>query len=68
MNGGNYIDIPDRKEAIRTALDMAKKGDIVVIAGKGHEDYQIIGKEKIHFSDKEVAEELLAARGLWKRS
>lgn len=68
MNGGDYVDIPDRKEAIRTALDMAKKGDIVVIAGKGHEDYQILGKEKIHFSDREVAEEILSAKGLWKRS
>ena len=34
---------------------MARKDDIVLIAGKGHEDYQIIGKEKIHFDDKEIA-------------
>ena len=39
---------------------MAGEGDIVVIAGKGHEDYQIIGTEKIHFDDKEVAARCLA--------
>lgn len=48
-----YIKIIDREEAINTALSMAKKDDIVLIAGKGHEDYQIIGKEKIHFDDAE---------------
>ncbi|OGF48212.1 MAG: UDP-N-acetylmuramoyl-L-alanyl-D-glutamate--2,6-diaminopimelate ligase [Candidatus Firestonebacteria bacterium RIFOXYC2_FULL_39_67] len=67
MNGGDYKEIPDRKEAIRTALLLAKKDDVVVIAGKGHEDYQIIGKEKIHFSDKETAESILSEKGLWKK-
>ena len=68
MKSGLYTVIADRKEAIRAALNMAKKGDIVVIAGKGHEDYQIIGMEKIHFSDKEVAGAILSAQGLWKKS
>lgn len=45
----------DREKAIEMAVKMAEKNDIVLIAGKGHEDYQIIGKEKIHFDDKEVA-------------
>ncbi len=45
--------IPDRAEAIRHALDGATPGDVVVIAGKGHEDYQIVGTEKRHFDDRE---------------
>lgn len=44
---------PDRKRAIVKGLSMAKQGDVVLIAGKGHEDYQVIGREKKHFSDKE---------------
>ena len=47
------ISIVDRKEAIRTACMMAQKGDVVLVAGKGHENYQIVGKEKHHFDDKE---------------
>jgi UDP-N-acetylmuramoyl-L-alanyl-D-glutamate--2,6-diaminopimelate ligase len=47
--------IPDRKKAIETAIADAGKDDIILIAGKGHEDYQIIGKTKHHFSDKEIA-------------
>ena len=46
----------DRKEAIGTALRLAAKGDVVLIAGKGHEDYQVIGDRKIHFSDREVVD------------
>lgn len=46
--------IPDRKEAIERAVKEGKKGDIVVIAGKGHEAYQIIGEDIRHFDDKEV--------------
>lgn len=55
----NYSKIENRKEAIRAAIGRAGKGDIVVIAGKGHEDYQIIGKVKHPFSDLEVAAEIL---------
>lgn len=46
---------PDRRTAIRAAIHGAKNGDIILIAGKGHENYQILGTEKIHFSDHEVA-------------
>ena len=46
---------PDRKKAIEYAIQIAAKDDIVLLAGKGHEDYQIIGKEKTHFDDKEIA-------------
>ncbi|RKY81744.1 UDP-N-acetylmuramoyl-L-alanyl-D-glutamate--2,6-diaminopimelate ligase, partial [candidate division KSB1 bacterium] len=51
--------IEDREQAIKQAISIARKGDTVVIAGKGHEDYQIIGTKKIHFSDVETAEKYL---------
>ena len=54
--------IADRAEAISKAIREAKPGDGVLIAGKGHEDYQIIGTEKIHFDDREQARTALAAR------
>jgi len=53
---------PDRKKAIELALKAATKNDIVLIAGKGHETYQIIGKKKINFCDKAVALEYLRKR------
>jgi UDP-N-acetylmuramoyl-L-alanyl-D-glutamate--2,6-diaminopimelate ligase len=43
----------DRGKAITKGISIAKEGDVILVAGKGHEDYQVIGKEKIHFSDKE---------------
>ena len=49
----NWLRITDRREAIRTAAMLAHPGDIILIAGKGHEDYQIIGTEKHHFDDRE---------------
>ena len=49
----NYLRITDRREAIRTAAMIAQAGDIIVVAGKGHEDYQIIGTTKHHFDDRE---------------
>lgn len=56
-SGVRYEMIPDRRTAIETAIREAKRGDMVLIAGKGHEDYQIIGKQKFHFDDREVARE-----------
>lgn len=53
---------PDRRRAITGALSMARRGDVVLIAGKGHEDYQIIGKTKHHFSDREVVQEYITSR------
>lgn len=50
---------PDRSSAIRMAIKWAGKGDIVMIAGKGHEDYQIVGKTKSHFDDRETARAFL---------
>ncbi len=58
----SYEKITDRREAIGRAVAEARTGDLVIIAGKGHEDYQIIGREVSHFDDKEVAREALAAR------
>ena len=56
------IVISDRATAIRTAILQAKPGDGVLIAGKGHEDYQILGTEKIHFDDREQARAALIER------
>ena len=54
-----YAIVPDRREAIASAIAMAKSGDVVVIAGKGHEDYQIIGTRVIPFDDRKLARELI---------
>jgi UDP-N-acetylmuramoyl-L-alanyl-D-glutamate--2,6-diaminopimelate ligase len=58
-SGTPYQRIIDRKEAIKAALEMAQQSDIIIIAGKGHEDYQILKDKVIHFDDKEVVKELL---------
>jgi UDP-N-acetylmuramoyl-L-alanyl-D-glutamate--2,6-diaminopimelate ligase len=58
-----YLCIPDRREAILTAIGMARESDIVLIAGKGHEDYQIIGAQKFPFDDRQIAREALSR---WK--
>jgi UDP-N-acetylmuramoyl-L-alanyl-D-glutamate--2,6-diaminopimelate ligase len=58
--GKRYRKIADRREAIHEAISEASTGDLVLIAGKGHEDYQIIGREVFPFDDKEVAREALA--------
>jgi UDP-N-acetylmuramoyl-L-alanyl-D-glutamate--2,6-diaminopimelate ligase len=55
----SYEIVPDRRKAIELAVGNAREGDVVVIAGKGHEDYQILGDRKIHFDDREVARELI---------
>lgn len=55
------VSIVDRKEAIRAACMMAEKGDVVLVAGKGHEDYQEIQGVKHHFDDKEVLREVFKA-------
>ena len=54
-----YKVISDRRNAIYEAIRIAKSGDIVIIAGKGHETYQIIGDQKFHFDDREIAAEAL---------
>ena len=59
LDEGSYIRITDRTQAIKAALAEAKEGDTVLIAGKGHEKYQILGKEKIHFDEREIVKQIL---------
>jgi UDP-N-acetylmuramoyl-L-alanyl-D-glutamate--2,6-diaminopimelate ligase len=59
---GKTVVEPDRRAAIESAIASAAAGDIVVIAGKGHETYQIIGDRRIHFDDAEVAAECVRRR------
>jgi UDP-N-acetylmuramyl tripeptide synthase len=59
VEGKNYQVIADRREAVRFALGMASAGDTVLLAGKGHEAYQIIGDTSFPYDEREVARELL---------
>lgn len=62
-SNGKYVKISDRSEAIKYCMGIADDDDIIILAGKGHEDYQIIRDKKIHFSEKEVIEEILSKNG-----
>jgi UDP-N-acetylmuramoyl-L-alanyl-D-glutamate--2,6-diaminopimelate ligase len=64
IDNNNYTQIVDRKDAIEKALDMAVSGDTIIVAGKGHEDYQILKDKRIDFNDRLVIEEILAKKGL----
>jgi UDP-N-acetylmuramoyl-L-alanyl-D-glutamate--2,6-diaminopimelate ligase len=64
--GGKYLIEPDRAKAIHLAIEEAREGDMVLLAGKGHEDYQVFADHSIHLDDREVAEEALRARGYEK--
>jgi UDP-N-acetylmuramoyl-L-alanyl-D-glutamate--2,6-diaminopimelate ligase len=57
--GDAYRIVENRREAIGEAIRIATANDVLLVAGKGHEDYQIIGTEVYHFSDREVIEEWL---------
>lgn len=57
-----YIAIPDRKEAIKYSMDNAKKGDVILLIGKGHEDYVEIKGERYHFDEREAIADILAGR------
>jgi UDP-N-acetylmuramoyl-L-alanyl-D-glutamate--2,6-diaminopimelate ligase len=59
---GSYIEIIDRKEAIRYCIEHAGEGDVIVLAGKGHEDYQEIKGVKHHMDDRELVADILAGR------
>jgi UDP-N-acetylmuramoyl-L-alanyl-D-glutamate--2,6-diaminopimelate ligase len=59
QTGCNYEIIDERRKAIARALAMYRKGDMIIIAGKGHESYQIIGSSKTYFSDRETVRELI---------
>jgi UDP-N-acetylmuramoyl-L-alanyl-D-glutamate--2,6-diaminopimelate ligase len=58
--GTRYEILSDRRDAIFKAIALARQRDVVVIAGKGHENYQVVGNDKFHFDDREVAQEGLA--------
>ncbi len=57
-----YVKLTDRREAIFHGINLAREGDVVLIAGKGHETYQVIGEQRIHFDDREVAREAMKER------
>jgi UDP-N-acetylmuramoyl-L-alanyl-D-glutamate--2,6-diaminopimelate ligase len=59
-----YRKIADRRQAIEEAVREARSADMVLIAGKGHEDYQIVGTEKLHFDDREVARSAIQRLGI----
>jgi UDP-N-acetylmuramoyl-L-alanyl-D-glutamate--2,6-diaminopimelate ligase len=61
--GAPHLRIGDRREAIRQVLEMARPGDTVLLAGKGHETYQVIGKEYRPFDEKSIVAELLGGSG-----
>lgn len=62
VHGENYLVIPDRKQAIAAAIQNAANGDVILIAGKGHETYQIIGKQVHDFDDRLVAKEAIMGK------
>ena len=64
LSAKGYVVIPDRESAIRTAIAAAQSGDIVLIAGKGHETYQIVGNRVLDFDDRKTARRVLAAEEL----
>jgi len=60
MEGCGFVTIPERREAIEFAVSLLRPGDLLLVAGKGHEDYQIIGRERRHFDDREELRRALA--------
>jgi UDP-N-acetylmuramoyl-L-alanyl-D-glutamate--2,6-diaminopimelate ligase len=59
---GEYVTIPDRKEAIAYCMDIGREGDIILLAGKGHEDYQEIKGVKYHMDERDLIEEIIAGK------
>ncbi len=59
---GEYVTIPDRKEAIRYCMEQGQAGDVIILAGKGHEDYQEIRGVKHHMDERELIADILAGR------
>ena len=66
-SNGKYIEIDDRKEAIAYCMKNAKPGDMIVLLGKGHEDYQEIKGVKYHFDEREAVAEILDEMKAGKR-
>jgi len=63
MGSTPHLRVVDRREAIRRALELARTGDMVLLAGKGHEQYQVIGTERTAFDEREIVRGILAATG-----
>ena len=63
IEGTGYLRRADRREAIRLALEEARPGDTVLLAGKGHETYQVVGTEKLPFEERRIVREILAETG-----
>ena len=63
-----HVAEPDRAKAIRRAIEEAKPGDVVLIAGKGHETYQVLKDRTIDFDDRETARRVLRSLGYGKKS
>ncbi|MBC2580655.1 UDP-N-acetylmuramoyl-L-alanyl-D-glutamate--2,6-diaminopimelate ligase [Clostridium sp. DJ247] len=59
INKDNFIIIENRREAIKKAMEMAEKDDVIVVAGKGHEDYQVLKDKTIHFDEREIIAEIV---------
>jgi UDP-N-acetylmuramoyl-L-alanyl-D-glutamate--2,6-diaminopimelate ligase len=59
QGNSGYLVVPDRREAIRLAVELSRPGDAVLVAGKGHENYQIRGQQRLHFDDREEVLEAL---------
>ncbi len=59
---GKYVTIPDRKEAIAYCMSIGQAGDVILLAGKGHEDYQEIQGEKRHMDERELIADIIAGR------
>ncbi|MBR6676127.1 MAG: UDP-N-acetylmuramoyl-L-alanyl-D-glutamate--2,6-diaminopimelate ligase, partial [Clostridia bacterium] len=59
MDGDGYVVIPNRKNAIIAAVSMAREGDTVLLAGKGHERYELVGGRELYFDEREVVREAL---------
>ena len=59
---GKYVTIPDRKEAIKYCIDHAEKGDVIILAGKGHEDYQEIKGIKYPMDERDLIADILAGK------
>ena len=57
-----YKVISDRPQAIAWAIDKAGPGDVILLAGKGHEDYQVIGHQRVHMDEREIVAEYLKKR------
>ena len=63
MPAGSFQSITDRRAAIRAALAMGRRGDVILLAGKGHEIYQVLGTTRVPFDEKQIVEGLLAGVG-----